>query len=401
MVYLNVAQLHKSQRQLEKARRACEGALSAAEKAGLKPTELVPFQLAKASLLVAEAEHDASRPATRSTDGEPVSAEVLQNRIREKLEHAVGITTAIVASGSAPLELATASHLQALARYRHYELCGGDEQQLQTAEQLWTQLVDKSGSDIPQIVNLRTRATNYLVVIALRDLAVKTAPAIRAEPGRKSRRRPDCGPRQPMRSSGCDRPIHGRKAGEQAAGEMVAYPAIHVQALLARAQVLRANAKIHQAKAKSLSESNPAQADREAKSASAAMDDAIAKLRQAVKTIEMPRAMTVGAEQERAEYFAQFAPVFDLLVDLLYENGLYIEAIQVADARRSRTFQDQLRASGVDLYETADPKLVEAAKIASDRYYATLARLNENWSNHEQRKLLSAKLEKLRGELRP
>jgi CHAT domain-containing protein len=179
---------------------------------------------------------------------------------------------------------------------------------------------------------------------------------------------------------------------------MVAYPAIQVQALLARAQVLRANAKIHEAKAKSLSESNPVQAAREAKSASAASDDAIAKLRQALKTIEMPRAMTVGAEQERAEYFAQFAPVFDLLVDLLYENKQYIEAIQVADTRRSRTFQDQLRASGVDLNETADPKLVEAAKIASDRYYATLAKLNENWSNHEQRDALSAMLEKLRGE---
>jgi CHAT domain-containing protein len=112
----------------------------------------------------------------------------------------------------------------------------------------------------------------------------------------------------------------------------------------------------------------------------------------------MPRAMTVGAEQERAEYFAQFAPIFDLLVDLLYENGDYIEVIQVADTRRSRTFQDQLRASGVDVYDTAYPKLVEAAKMANDRYYATLARLNENWSNQEQRELLSAELETLRGE---
>jgi CHAT domain-containing protein len=186
--------------------------------------------------------------------------------------------------------------------------------------------------------------------------------------------------------------------GEQSAGEMVAYPAIHVQALLARAQVLHANAKIHQAKTKSLNEANPAEAAREADSARAATEDAIAKLRQAVKTIEMPRAMTVGAEQERAEYFALFAPVFDLLVDLLYENGDYIEAIRVADTRRSRTFQDQLRASGVDLYDTADPKLVEAAKIASDRYYATLARLNENWANLQQRELLSAELETLRGE---
>ena len=45
-------------------------------------------------------------------------------------------------------------------------------------------------------------------------------------------------------------------------------------------------------------------------------DEAFASLGRAIDLIEAPRAATVGAESERAEYFSQFVAAFDLLCRL-------------------------------------------------------------------------------------
>ncbi|HKD37521.1 MAG TPA: tetratricopeptide repeat protein, partial [Pirellulales bacterium] len=82
------------------------------------------------------------------------------------------------------------------------------------------------------------------------------------------------------------------------------------------------------------------------------LDEAVGLLQQAVKLVEAPRAATVGAEVERAEYFAQFASAFDLLVAWNLQAGRIDEAFQYAERGRNRTFLDQLSLAGVDLRET-------------------------------------------------
>lgn len=104
-----------------------------------------------------------------------------------------------------------------------------------------------------------------------------------------------------------------------------AYPALHFIALMNRAQLLKNRGQ---------------------------RDEAIALVKKAARLAEAPRAATVGAEAERAEYFSQFATAFDLLVDWSVEAGKLDEALAYAEAGRNRTFLDQVRAAGVDLRDS-------------------------------------------------
>ncbi len=81
-----------------------------------------------------------------------------------------------------------------------------------------------------------------------------------------------------------------------------AYPAMHYMALVNRAQVLRKLGR---------------------------KDEALNFLREAVNVIESPRAETTGGEARRAEYFAQFEPAFDLLVDWSVEDGYWDDALEL------------------------------------------------------------------------
>src|SRR5262249_42861060 len=81
-------------------------------------------------------------------------------------------------------------------------------------------------------------------------------------------------------------------------------------------------------------------------------DEAINLVQDAVKLIETPRAGTIGGEMERAEYFAQFASAFDLLVSWSLEAGHVDDAFAFAERGRNRTFLDQLSLAGIDLRDT-------------------------------------------------
>lgn len=78
-------------------------------------------------------------------------------------------------------------------------------------------------------------------------------------------------------------------------------------------------------------------------------DAALEALRKAVQLIEAPRASTVGAESERAEFFSQYAAAFDLLVDWNVSDGHLDEALAAAESGRNRTFLDQVRSAGIDV----------------------------------------------------
>lgn len=71
-------------------------------------------------------------------------------------------------------------------------------------------------------------------------------------------------------------------------------------------------------------------------------------LQQAIDLTEGPRSSAFGAEIERAEYFAQFASAFELLVDLQLRENNVEQALQTAERARSRTFLDQLGAANLD-----------------------------------------------------
>ncbi len=71
-------------------------------------------------------------------------------------------------------------------------------------------------------------------------------------------------------------------------------------------------------------------------------------LKQAVKIAEATRVETYGAEQHRADFFAQFAPAFDALFHLSLRDGDFAAALAYAERGRSRTFLDQLQLAGVD-----------------------------------------------------
>jgi len=81
-------------------------------------------------------------------------------------------------------------------------------------------------------------------------------------------------------------------------------------------------------------------------------DESLVMLQEAVKLVEAPRTGTVGAEEQRAEYFAQFASAFDLLVAWNLKAGRIEPAFDAAERGRNRTFLDQLGLAGVDLRDT-------------------------------------------------
>ena len=84
-------------------------------------------------------------------------------------------------------------------------------------------------------------------------------------------------------------------------------------------------------------------------------DEAITLVQNAVKIIEAPRANTIGGETERAEFFAEFAAAFDLLVNWNLAQGHIDKAFEFAEQGRNRTFLDQLSLVGVDLRDALGP----------------------------------------------
>ena len=338
-----------------------------------------PFLLTDAALGIVEAEnlYHNIELSSRSEQARRLADEQLR-LAQESFANAIEATQKVIddsANSSDPLNADSARHLQALALYRRHILFGTGESDVDQAKRLWEQIADSQATrgDMRGDI-LRVRALNSLAAIALREAAGLRARA-RGE-------QDDEAAATPLIEQGDERLAEaGRRSADaqQIADSMVAYPAVRFQALLTRAQVLDAEAQIRRASVEKLqNEDNIDLANQSQQAADTAADAAIAALRAALALIELPRAMTTGAEEQRAAYFSQFSPGFDLLVDLLMEREQYRDALEVSEQRRSRTFLDQLKIAGVDLYETvpeADRHLVEEAQNIRDEYYTCLARL--------------------------
>jgi tetratricopeptide (TPR) repeat protein len=77
--------------------------------------------------------------------------------------------------------------------------------------------------------------------------------------------------------------------------------------------------------------------------------EAVADLHQAMDLAEQQRAYGSGAEQERAEFFARFAPAFERMVAWQAELGDLSEALMAIERGRARSLLDEMQASGADL----------------------------------------------------
>lgn len=73
-----------------------------------------------------------------------------------------------------------------------------------------------------------------------------------------------------------------------------------------------------------------------------------ALLDRAIAIAESTRVGTYGAEKQRADFFAQFAPAFDAVFHLSLSEGDFDAALSYAERSRSRTFLDQLQVAGID-----------------------------------------------------
>lgn len=71
-------------------------------------------------------------------------------------------------------------------------------------------------------------------------------------------------------------------------------------------------------------------------------------LEQAITVVEEARLKTYGESQERATYYAQFAPAFDQLVRWSVQDGDLESAFSAMARGRSRTLLDQLQTAGID-----------------------------------------------------
>lgn len=145
--------------------------------------------------------------------------------------------------------------------------------------------------------------------------------------------------------------------------ELQAYPNLCCQVMLQRAQILLKLAERSTTFLEPDTGSLPANATTPRPDASDCRKQAIVALERALTLVEMPRASTTGADQERAEFYAYFSPIFDLLIDTYVANGQIDKALQSTEWRRSRTLLDQLRVAHLDSDSAPGPEDEEMVKL--------------------------------------
>ena len=87
--------------------------------------------------------------------------------------------------------------------------------------------------------------------------------------------------------------------------------------------------------------------------------------------------MAVGGDLARAEFFAHYVDAFEQLVELYVRRGDWYEALHVAERARNRTFLDQVRQAGGDIWaqlQAKQPELhAELQQILSEHHEASQA----------------------------
>ncbi len=314
-VLLNLAQLYKSQNQLDRAAQECEAALKARDAAGkVDGRQRWRFQLALSALYIAQAtDGDAEQKRTCLEKAEASVDAVL----RELNDH----------PDTRPETRAAAQHLRAVV---YYHLSDSEQ-----AERGW--ITARELAQKNRLHALELRAIVYLLRLYSQNVrqgsqgsAALTASHSEA-PSDPLQRLPEL----------AERAYELQKSVQ-------AYPGLQFLALLYRAEVLRRFG------------------DRQG---------ANETLKEAIGLVQVPRAHTTGSDLERAEYYARYVRAFDLLAQWLTADGDLETALCVSESKRSRTYLDQVRASGMDRFATHDPAmraLVAQRESILERYHSTL-----------------------------
>jgi uncharacterized repeat protein (TIGR01451 family) len=322
--HLNLAMLHKSQGRMDEAQKCCEKARRECQTLGALHSGAFTCHYTIASLLLAEAESEATESKAGAT------------ALTRALEEAEAAQRAVVAQGTLNDYGGQLAYLRGSILFRQ----GSPE-----AAAAWNQALQ-----ICRVTGqrcLEARILTRMCEAEMTGLAKLSSP----KPGDLSE---GSSPRQAA-----------LRRAEAYANQAIslhrqtnAYPSLRFSALVHGAQIVRVRGE--------------SAVDDDWQNASRAL------LREAVELTAGPRAMTTGAESERAQFFAQYALAFDLLVDWCGRDQKPWEALQYAEASRNRTFLDQVRAAGIDFGESLrggkNEHLLDQRRNARCRYAAACTR---------------------------
>ncbi|REJ92431.1 MAG: CHAT domain-containing protein [Planctomycetota bacterium] len=397
---LNMAMLYKSQGQLLDAAQTCKEALEVRLQITAEgDPDRLPYYLAAATLFVA------------LTSNPLDDLEVLLRHLNEAEQFAESADSLIEPNGlQGTPPAAEVQHILALIEFRRGELktdSKAAQEHYNQAETYWREaaaLARQSGNKIVEVKSLSYRV-ELAMIDAKRQLAraadaQRRAIAIKNEIAEATKETPnndnaaESSEGATARQGAIDKEAVERyrqefdryrqefeqamrdyeRAFEKAnhlsmrAQNMIedvrAYPTLRFVILLNRARLLRRNAEVLRRGAKMAGQDTSPEADVNHR-------NAIQLLTAAIRLVEAPRAATTGAERERAKYFAQFSPAFDLLVDWYAKDEQNDLAFEVAELRRNRTFLEQVKAGGIDLRETLPPEqrsLIEEERRISEEY---------------------------------
>ena len=133
--------------------------------------------------------------------------------------------------------------------------------------------------------------------------------------------------RKPSATRKCPRKSRTRRNVDDAAkllDESPFYPTLHYATLCHRAAVLRACARWEPSRD----------------------DEALHCLKEAVTLLEIPRLNLSETDVARAEFFFQYTPAFDQLIEWYRQRDQPLEALVYADLCRSRTLLDWICSNG-------------------------------------------------------
>lgn len=388
---LNRAMIYKSQRQFRRALEECEEAVKVQKAAMPDPEDrrMFPYYAAIAGLRLLEAESVLGEGLHKATLDEAWKA-------LDNAKHELGLAERIISQRQ------QITKLDAANLWRHFGLlhylrsalpapASGDPldpvAERALARRYWNQslgLQDRIGGPA------KARTLNYLAEIEYAEWGdqseryenqvqeyEKQLTSLREDPDFDKRRQELVEVHRQIETERSKLEQHLRTADALTAQAVAAlqgfaaYPNLRYAVLCNRAAVLRALAKLTEG-------SQPGGAGTN-QLARAAHQEAIQCLEQAIELVRLPRSMATGGDLERAEFFFHYSSAFEQLIDMYYEQKNYGYALYYAELARNRTFLDQVREVGGDIWKSLRekdfPLLVEARqKLAEHAQISDLMR---------------------------
>ncbi|NNF06518.1 MAG: CHAT domain-containing protein [Candidatus Eisenbacteria bacterium] len=119
-----------------------------------------------------------------------------------------------------------------------------------------------------------------------------------------------------------------------------------------------------------------------------------AHLESALSLVEVLRPQLGGSDLTRAEFLTRFVGYYSDMIDLLLREGSVSEAMAFVERSRARVLQDQLAASGLDLREGIEPKVLQPlekaemdAEFRVNEIQRAMTERRRHWSGEDLKEL--------------